>query len=240
MQRSAPCLQSISYLHTVAEWTSGGDSCKSLPKKRLAHSSNILQPNCNTLLPRVYYFSSLLPPVIAVGDYNAYHQCWEPELPHHHTNTSGTAQFQSLSDSPHLIMLTPPGLPTIFHPHTGAASVLDLFIGNLLFKSTVFSTGPYVESDHLPVTALFPQITPKPNPECMPRWRKTHSGWQKYQQALRDSPSPPSLPVEDAAQLVTYTMEKAGKTTFHPTTHHTLHCSGEPWWNEECTQAVKA
>ena len=40
-----------------------------------------------------HYFSTLPPPVIAIGDFNAHHQCWESGLLLHHTNTSGRALF---------------------------------------------------------------------------------------------------------------------------------------------------
>ena len=68
-----------------------------------------------------HYFSHLPPPVILMGDFNAHHRCWEPNLPLHHTNTSGKALFQVILDSPHLSLFSPPGLPTRYHPHTGGS-----------------------------------------------------------------------------------------------------------------------
>ncbi|XP_045127737.1 uncharacterized protein LOC123514153 [Portunus trituberculatus] len=98
------------------------------------------------------YFSTLQPPVLIMGDFNAHHTCWEPDLPPHHHNTSGNTLFQALLDLTHVSLLSPPGLATRFHPHTGAASVLDLFLGDPTFKDSTFRTGPYMGSDHLPPT----------------------------------------------------------------------------------------
>ncbi|XP_045106673.1 uncharacterized protein LOC123501733 [Portunus trituberculatus] len=97
----------------------------------------------------MHYFSALQPPVLIMGDFNAHHTCWEPDLSPHHHNTSGNALFQALLDLKHVSLLSPPGLATRFHPHTGAASVLDLFLGDPTFKDSTFCTGPYMGSDHL-------------------------------------------------------------------------------------------
>ncbi|XP_045137993.1 uncharacterized protein LOC123520125 [Portunus trituberculatus] len=124
------------------------------------------------------YFSALQPPVLIMGDFNAHHTCWEPDLSPHHHNTSGNALFQALLDLTHVSLLSPPGLATRFHPHTGAASVLDLFLGDPTFKDSTFRTGPYMGSDHLPLLASLPQVSPQPQPGCMPRWRLNSSGWR--------------------------------------------------------------
>ncbi|KAG0723037.1 hypothetical protein GWK47_043392 [Chionoecetes opilio] len=76
-----------------------------------------------------------------MGDFNAHHRCWEPDLPLHLTNTSGRALFQLILDSPRLSLLSPPGLPTRYHPHTGATSVLDLFLGDPAFSAMTVTTG---------------------------------------------------------------------------------------------------
>ena len=115
-----------------------------------------------------HYFSSLPPPVLLMGDFNAHHQCWAPDLSPHQHNPSGNAIFKIVMDSPHLSFLSPPGLATRFHPHTGASSVLDLFIGDPAFRTSTFSTGPYMGSDHIPVLASVPHAPLTPHPGCLP------------------------------------------------------------------------
>ncbi|XP_045130249.1 uncharacterized protein LOC123515571 [Portunus trituberculatus] len=142
----------------------------------------------------MHYFSALQPPVLIMGDFNAHHTCWEPDLSPHHHNTSGNALFQALLDLKHVSLLSPPGLATRFHPHTGAASVLDLFLGDPTFKDSTFCTGPYMGSDHLPLLASLPQVSPQPQPGCMPRWRLNSSGWPQYVAVLPSSLDTQHLP----------------------------------------------
>ena len=82
----------------------------------------IYNPGGATYQELEHYISSLPPPMLIMGDFNAHHQYWEPDLPLHHRNTSGTALFQIMMDSSHLSLLSPPGLATRLHPHTGASS----------------------------------------------------------------------------------------------------------------------
>lgn len=181
-----------------------------------------------------HYLSILPPPVILMGDFNAQHQCWEPDLPLHLTNTSRRAIFQVLSDSSSLSLLSPPGLLTGLHPHNGAASVLSLFIGDTTFSNTVISTGLYMGRDHLPVIASVPDITARPYSKFLSHWKLTPSGWSKLKIPLALSP----LPLEETAESLTRTPEEERKAAFHLTTHHSSHRFGKSWWNEECTQAV--
>ncbi|KAG0724658.1 hypothetical protein GWK47_040127 [Chionoecetes opilio] len=144
-----------------------------------------------------------------MGDFKAHHRCWEPDLPLHLTNTSGRALFQLILDSPRLSLLSPPGLPTRYHPHTGATSVLDLFLGDPAFSAMTVTTGPYMGSDHLPLLASFPALTARPHPGCLPRWKLTPSGWPLFQAALHHPPDLSSLPLEDAAASLSTFLEDA-------------------------------
>lgn len=187
-----------------------------------------------------HYIASLPPPVIIMGDFNAHHQCWEPDLPPLKRNPSGNTLFQIMLDSPHLSLLSPPGLATRFHPHTGASSVLDLFIGDPAFNTSTFSTGPYMGSDHLPVLASVPQAPPKQHPGCLPRWRLTSSEWPRYREALQTPPDITTLTLDDAASSFHQTLETAGAAAFHLTTRRTPRRPGKPWWNDDCARAVLA
>ncbi|MPC36578.1 hypothetical protein E2C01_030042 [Portunus trituberculatus] len=173
-----------------------------------------------TTLPELNHYLSLMsPPVILMGDFNAHHQCWEPNLPLHLTNTSGRTLFKAILDSPHLSLLSPPGLTTCYHPHTGAPSVLDLFIGDPSFSSAAFSTGPYMGSGHLPIHATFPIGPSDPQPGCLPRWKIQPSGWPGFTEAQSNLPDFSLLPLEEAASTITETLVKAGRTAFHLSTH---------------------
>ena len=70
-----------------------------------------------------HYIVSLPPPVIIMRDFNAHHQCWEPDLPSHKRKPSGNTLFQIMLDSPNLSLLSPPGLATRLHLHTGLGPV---------------------------------------------------------------------------------------------------------------------
>ncbi|KAG0720741.1 RNA-directed DNA polymerase from mobile element jockey [Chionoecetes opilio] len=187
-----------------------------------------------------HYIASLPPPVIIMGDFNAHHQCWEPDVPLHKRNPSGNTLFKIMLDSPHLSLLSPPGLATRFHPHTCAPSVLDLFIGDPAFTTSTFSTEPYMGSDHLPVLASVPQAPPKPHPGYLPRWRITSSEWLHYREAIQPSPDFYTLPLEDSATSFHQTLEIAGAAAFYLATRRTPRRPGKPWWNDDCAQAVLA
>ena len=119
-----------------------------------------------------------------------------------------------LLNTPHLSLLSPPGLATCFDPHTGNSSVLDLYIGDLAFNLSTFFTGPYMESDHLPVIASFPQGTLKPHPGCLPRWKISLSKWPQYRAALLHTPTPTTLPLEEAAQTLSNILEEVDRDAF--------------------------
>ncbi|XP_045127731.1 uncharacterized protein LOC123514148 [Portunus trituberculatus] len=187
----------------------------------------------------MHYFSALQPPVLIMGDFNAHHTCWEPDLSPHHHNTSGNALFQALLDLKHVSLLSPPGLATRFHPHTGAASVLDLFLGDPTFKDSTFCTGPYMGSDHLPLLASLPQVSPQPQPGCMPCWRLNSSGWPQYVAALPSSLDTQHLPLDEAATTIAGVLSEAGTAAFPLITRHHPRRPGKPWWDAACVQAVQ-
>ncbi|XP_045104412.1 uncharacterized protein LOC123499945 [Portunus trituberculatus] len=185
------------------------------------------------------YLSTLQPPVLIMGNFNAHHTCWEPDQPPHHHNISGNALFQALLDLPHVSLLSPPGLATRFHPHTAAASVLDLFLGDPTFKDSTFRTGPYMGSDHLPLLASLPQVSPQPQPGCMPRWRLNSSGWPRYVAALPSSLDTKHLPLDEAATTIAGVLSEAGTAAFPLIPRRRPRRLGKPWWDAACAQAVQ-
>ena len=186
-----------------------------------------------------HYLAALPSPVLIMGDFNAHHQYWDPDLPLHQKNAAGVRLFQILMDSPHLSLLSPPGMPTRFHPHTGNTSVLDLYIGNPALHNSTFSVGPYMGSDHVPLLGTFPQAPPRPHPGCLPRWKLTSDTWPRYEEALHP-PANLDHDLEEAAASFSKTLKAAGKAAFHFVTHRTPRKPGKPWWNDECAQAVLA
>ena len=109
-----------------------------------------------------------------------------------------------------------------------------------MYKNTIFSTRPYMDSDHLPVTASFLQLSQRPSAGCMLRWKFRTDDWAKYMKLLQDSIDCSALPLQEAAQVITHTLETAGRHAFHLTTHRMPRCPGKPWRNDECTKAIKA
>ena len=142
----------------------------------------------------------------------------------------GSILFKAVLDSPHLSLLSPPGLATRYDPHTGTPSVLDLFIGDPRFTTTTFSVGPYMGSDHLPLLASLGNITPQSQSKCLPRWNFQSGNWSGYQDALKQtSPTAPSLPLEEAARSFSEALRKAGTATFPLTTRREPRRPGNPW-----------
>ena len=167
-----------------------------------------------------HYFFSLPPPMLIMGDFNTDRQSWDPNLPLHHKNSPGTSLFQILLDSPHLSLLSPPGLPTRFHPYTGVSLVLNFLLGVLSFHNSTFSTGPYMGSDHFPVLASLPQTAPRPHPGYLPRMKSKFSEWPRYEAALTTSLDYSTLSLEEAAEPFSQTLEGTGNTAFHLITSH--------------------
>ena len=187
-----------------------------------------------------HYITHLPPPVLIMGNFNAHHQCWDPHLPFHHRNAMGNVLYRTLLDSSHLSLLSPPGLLTRFDPHTGAASVLDLFLGDASLSSMEFKEGPYMGSDHIPIVATIQTITPQPSPGCLPRWNLRSSNWCRYSEALNAHPPIPDLPLGEAVQSFGQALLRAGRASFNLTTHRSPRRPGKPWWDDSCAQAVRA
>ncbi|MPC69289.1 hypothetical protein E2C01_063508 [Portunus trituberculatus] len=122
-------------------------------------------------------------------------------------------------DSPHLSLLSTPGLTTRYNSQTSAPSVLDLFLGSPLFSTATYTTSLYMGSDHLPLLASSFQVTPTPNPGCLPRWYIKLDGWPVYQTALASPLDISTLSLEEAAETLAWTLEAAVKTSFCLTIH---------------------
>ena len=125
---------------------------KGSPTERLGNSSSVLQRRGGCFISEARPLA-FLPSTTSAGHGELHHGSWDPNLPLHHRHTPGNTLFQCIQNSPHLCLLSPTGLATRADPYTGAASTLDLFIGDPGFSTITFSTGPYMGSDHLPILA---------------------------------------------------------------------------------------
>ncbi|KAK8394280.1 hypothetical protein O3P69_006463 [Scylla paramamosain] len=172
-----------------------------------------------------HYLVSHLSLVILMGDFIGHHRCWDSALPIHLTNPTGKALFQLILDTPHLTLLSPPGLPTCYHPHTGVLSVLDLFLGDPAFTATSITTGPYMGSDHLLLLPSIPSDSLSSLPGFLLKWKLLPAGWNWLERTLSHPPdfslsckgykTCTSPPIKNGADPLLDDAHKADVMAFH-------------------------
>uniref|UniRef100_A0A0P4W6C6 Endonuclease/exonuclease/phosphatase domain-containing protein n=1 Tax=Scylla olivacea TaxID=85551 RepID=A0A0P4W6C6_SCYOL len=114
-----------------------------------------------------------------MGNFNAYHNFWEPALPRSWRNYSGRSLLEFLVDSVSFSLITS-GLSTRIDEVSGNPSTFDLCLGNGPLFHTTVTTGPYMGSDHLPV--IFPSChCHPPLLSHRPCWSFEKGDWDTFQ-----------------------------------------------------------
>ena len=188
-----------------------------------------------------FYFGLSSLPLLALGDFNARHRGWDPSLGRAASNSSGLSLHHSLLSfsTLSLSILSPPGLGSRIDPVTGAASTLDLCLGNGFFDRASVSLGPHMGSDHLPLLISFPSLPSIPSCPPRPRWRLVPGGWSSFSSSLATQPPPPLLTPADSVSSFTTALTTAASPSF-PLVSRATPAPRCPWWTAECAAVVRA
>ena len=176
--------------------------------------------------------SQLQPPFLVVGDFNCRHTLWGDST----TNSRGRSLERFLFTN-NLIILNS-DRPTHFDMRTQSFSCLDLSLCSptlhLDFHWSVLDHFPY--SDHFPILLSPTSYVPLPNP---PRWCFDRADWHTFTSLSTIPIPPPPLPsISDMLHCFTTTILRAAYTAIPRTSRpYTSKCV--PWWNSDCTKALR-
>lgn len=176
--------------------------------------------------------STLSPPFLVVGDFNCRHTLWGDSV-----ISSRGRSLESFLPSSDLILLNT-GHPTHFDVRTQSFSCLDLSLCSpslrLDFSWLVLDQTP--SSDHFPILLSPTNYVPLPNP---PRWRFDRADWGTFT-SLSHIPFSPSAfsSTTDLLNVFSVSVLSAALTAIPRTARsHTSKCV--PWWNSDCTRALR-
>ena len=161
-----------------------------------------------------WYLSNIQTPALIMGDFNARHHLWDPNLQNKAINPNGKNLYNSLLTHTSLTLLNNPGLVTRIDPFGRANSVLDLCLGtDHLSRDYEFSTWPDLGSDHLPVQILYKNTPPPSIIQKRPRWKLKGADYASFSQdintyALREHSS-----LNKKVEHLTEFLTRAGKST---------------------------
>jgi len=112
----------------------------------------ILYNPCNDIKTEefLYYTDQITEPKLIIGDFNAHHTSWNPNLSQNHTNKTGKSLFEVITEN-NIMLLTPPGQITRIDPKNAKGSTLDLILASPTLSHLEIETGPNIGSDHLPI-----------------------------------------------------------------------------------------
>jgi len=155
---------------------------------KISHKNNwtnmlLIYNPCNNLSQRdiEYYTEQINDPKIIIGDFNAHHTSWNPNLSQNHINKTGKSLLKVIAEN-NIMLLTPPGQITRIDPRTAKESTLDLVLASPTLSHLEIDTGPNIGSDHLPVIVRDNTIqkTPQLNEK---RWKFNNEGREKYKKS---------------------------------------------------------
>ncbi len=173
-------------------------------------------------------------PFIITGDFNAYNTIWGDAK----INPRGR-ELEHFIDTNQLLLLNT-GIPTHFNSFTGNSSAIDLTIcspaiGHILdwhISASLYS------SDHYPQIIEL-KLTPTMKQSSYPRWEIEKANWQHFQHELDLTDATKHTNVDDINSSIETSIIRAAVKSI-PRTTTTYHKKRSvPWWNEECSTAIK-
>ena len=172
-------------------------------------------------------------PFLLLGDMNGHHPLWGDNA----TDNRGTILATVVEDLDLCILNS--GDMTYYHGQTGVFTAIDLSLCSadavLDFNWSVL---PDLHgSDHFPILISSTECEPR---RRLPRWRLDRANWPLFAELCSPDCSVDSFAsTEDAATYVTDMLHSAALQAIPKTAGHFPH-RPLPWWNAECTSAIRA
>lgn len=215
------------------------------PLQAVAVRAHIPQPItvCNVYFPEwapvtqrnLQRLVSQLPaPFIILGDFNAHNFLWGDTMDDHNGRGLLLENFFNSND---LIILNN-GEKTRFNSHTGEGSAIDLCVCSPSL-SPIFSFSVHKDlcgSDHYPI--VLNKLDFSPNVSRPVRWNIRRANWSVFTAAADLEASVHQTDVDSRVQNVTQSIIQAAEKAV-PLTSSKPRRIPVPWWNEECSEAVR-
>ena len=177
---------------------------------------------------------------IIVGDLNAHHTMWDPDLPQAKINQGGRILANYLLNHPGVSLVTTPGLGT----HTSltyrssSISTIDLsFASNNLIQVSNTTKLGGIGSDHYPVLTtvmLAPGIIPQKKRK---KWKNKNANWDIWNKGFEPSP-PTNFSLEEASETFTNSLTNKAEELWGKTSGTIKTKFSSPWWTVECARVV--
>lgn len=189
---------------------------------------------CNNISREIleYYIDQIDEPKLIMGDFNAHHAYWNPNLNQRLTNITGKNIFDFISQN-NLILLTPPGQTTRVDPNNGKGSTIDLILASPTLSHLEVETGYNVGSDHLPI--IIKDNLPKKTQSKEKKWKFIEEGWKKYQKEIERKDIENIKTFEELTNL----LHNIGTKYFLFKNDYGINKPNKPWWNSVCNDVIK-
>lgn len=181
--------------------------------------------------------------IIICGDFNEHHGRWETSCVN--SNQSGRAIANLLEDNMNIELATPRDLGIRQNPSTLNHSTIDLaLMSPHLSISSVFTRGPNIGSDHLPIH-IQTRARPAVSISRAPSWCFDKADWKIWNESLNEkitsskfyTTSRPDLKYQIFHNAVLAATEPSNIFLSKPSRKLRAE-PAQPWWNADCKKAV--
>ncbi|XP_063608750.1 uncharacterized protein LOC134782964 [Penaeus indicus] len=190
---------------------------------------------CNKIEEREldHYIEQLDNPKLIIGDFNAHHSSWNPNIKTKMTNTTGINLFNYITQN-NLMLLTPTGLITRIDPKTGKGTTIDLVIGSPELSHLEIKTLSNYGSDHLPI--VIKDCTNKNESHITEKkWDFNKEGWRFFKEEIEKKDLKDMNSIKDILELI----KNTGKKYFIFDNKSNKNKPSKPWWNKKCKEIIK-
>lgn len=204
-------------------------------------SMYIPHPNVNLLSELTSICSYIPHPIIILGDFNTHHTSWGS----HHSD-SFSPYLLDLFDSINVSVINS-GSPTHrVYPNQNPMSAVDLTLCSPNLSSILhWRTLPYtLGSDHYPIVISLPKtVVPIPASEPLLKYKLQGVDWNTFAEEvdIRIRSLNPALiqDIETSYNNFTQILLECADTVFPKKKMGKKHLLSPPWWDSECSAAVK-
>lgn len=204
---------------------------------------------CNVYIPDSYnldnngipnLIAQLPKPFIIVGDFNSHNSLWGS----HKIDARGKLIDKLLLDQDITLLNTTE--PTHFDVVNAKLSAIDLSLCSPGIADQIEWSVCHelYNSDHYPIIISTPN-DPRNTPIFKPRWKFKQANWQKYQSfikanidLLKDPETADPEEIDDIVEKFMTLINEAAEKSIPKTTRE-FEKNYVPWWNDECSKAVK-
>ena len=173
---------------------------------------------------------------IVGGDFNAHCATWDP-----YQRECGMGRAMEEWSVANGLVLLNDGSHTRFNPATGGRSTPDVtFVSADIASGALWTVDANLGSDHLPILITIPSKS-QPQRKGRGRFNYKKANWEGYEKTLTDLIGPwqeeaASLPVDTLNTRLTSAIMKAAKRNIP---FGRGNRKREPFWNEDCEEAVQ-